>query len=260
MNACLCDNDTTRVLFYAEGFWIAQCLTCGQVRTVTPKGVKRTQFYEEENFSIYIEKEAMFRKIFQDKLTFVQSFRRTGRLLDIGAGVGLFVDEARLMGFDATGVEPSKEAAKAAKKHFGIELINKEFLPTFFSEPFDIVVINHVLEHLPDPKRVIAGATKILNSRGVLVIGVPNFASFLSTIKRGRWQNLIPDQHRWHFTPKTLDQLVISYGYKKVGVSHENHDRTLVHWSRKPVYWILDKFALMTGHAEAMFVLYEKKP
>lgn len=221
----------------------------------------------------------MFRSLFRKLLGFIHKFAPKGTLLDIGAGVGLLLDEARKMGYSVIGFEPSKASVSAAKKYFGINLIPKEFSrkslerSDYTLDPrvrgddnkrsgddgIDIVVINHVLEHLKYPKEIISLCTSTLKKQGTLVIGVPNFDSFMCWIKKGRWQSLIPAQHRWQFTLKSLDQLVIPYGFRRIAVSYENHDRSMHDWWKKPIYSVLDRIALITGHAEAMVVIYQKK-
>lgn len=255
---CLCGEYDAIFLFYAGSYRIVRCVTCGQVRTETPKGVKRTQFYDEDNISIYIEKEEMFRKIFRQKLAFIKQFRESGKLLDIGAGVGLFVDEARRAGFDAQGMEPSNSAVFTAKKNFNISLTNKEFNSSDIKSSASIILINHVLEHMIDPREIILHVQRVLEPTGVLVIGVPNFGSILARLKKDRWQNLIPRQHRWHFTMKTLDALVIPYGFARLGEEHENHDRIMYPMWKRRIYAIIDTIALATGTAEAMLVVYQK--
>lgn len=237
-----------------------RCIGCGQVRTDTPKHLKRTQYYGEENYSFYVQKEEMFRKLFRDKISFIKEFKTKGSLLDIGAGVGLFVSEARKAGFNATGLEPSKGSVRAAKKYFGVRLIEGEFFAKLLAKPVDVIVINHVLEHLPKPKVVIHDAYKVLRRNGLVVIGAPNFGSYLSLLKRGRWQSLIADQHRWHFTLQTLDQLVRPFGFERIGENWENHDRTMHYWWKKPFYFLADQIALQTKLAEAMLVVYKKLP
>ncbi len=259
MSTCFCGATKIDLLFQAGVFTIAQCTSCGQVRTITPTSVKRTQFYEKENFSIYLEKESMFRKIFREKIRFIQQFQKSGTLLDVGAGVGLFVDEARKAGFDAIGLEPSKSAVAAAKKYFNIPLVNQEFNQKLVKGLFDVVVINHVLEHMKNPKEITGGVSNVVKKNGILVIGLPNFDSILRYIKRDRWQNLIPDQHRWHFTKQTLDRLVLPYGFKNIASQHENHDRSMIQGFRRYVYYGIDTIALTTGLAEAILVIYQKK-
>ncbi|MEK7119222.1 MAG: class I SAM-dependent methyltransferase [Patescibacteria group bacterium] len=266
---CLCGTIQSKHLFQAGKYPIVACLVCGQVRTVTPKGISRKQVYQAEDVTIYIEKEQIFRRLFADVVTFIRQFKTSGTLIDIGAGVGLLVDEAKIAGFDAIGFEPSKEMVKAAKKEFGIELIPKKFHKATpckrqgsglenTKTGIDIVVINHVLEHLPNPLDVIRDIRSALVKNGLLVIGVPNFGSFLAIWKKSRWQSLIPDQHRWHFTIQSLDRLIQPLGFIRIGMRQDNHDRSMHPWWKRPAYWMLDLIAVLTGRAEAMLVVYQK--
>ena len=252
---CLCGKNETTPLFQSGLHNVVRCMLCGQVRIEARRGAKRTGYYEEEDVQFYIDHQDMFRRIFREKLAFIHRYVPRGTMVDIGAGVGIFLDEARKMGYKIIGFEPSKASVRAAKKHFGIRLINTEFK---MIEDVDVIVINHVLEHLTDPRHVISLCAKTLSEGGTLVIGVPNFNSFMSWIKRGKWQSLIPDQHRWQFTLATLDQLVLPHGLRRIAVSYENHDRSTHYWWKKPIFAVLDRVALWTGFAEAMFVVYKK--
>ncbi|MEK9143481.1 MAG: class I SAM-dependent methyltransferase [Patescibacteria group bacterium] len=251
---CLCGERGASSLFQSELYAVVRCVACGQVRIEAKRNAKRTGYYQEEDVQFYIDHQEMFRILFRRLLGFVHKFAPRGTLLDIGAGVGLLLDEARSMGYNVIGFEPSKASAVAAKKHFGIRLDSR----LRGNDTVDIVVINHVLEHLKDPKGIMRQCSKILGNTGTLVIGTPNFNSFMCLIKRGKWQSLIPTQHRWQFTLSTLDQLVTPHGFRRIAVSYENHDRSMHYFWKKPIYWVLDWLALLTGRAEAMLVIYKK--
>lgn len=304
---CLCGRTSVTPLFTSGLYDVIKCTYCLQVRIEAQRGAKRTGYYGREDVQFYIDNQDMFRRIFREKLVFIQRYVPRGTMLDVGAGVGLFLDEARSMGYNVIGFEPSRASTQAAKKYFGIKLIPQEFSlkPTkkynhqcvdkivlehqFVNEAkdvkitkrdifrpsskrygvnfgrndvsstrIDIVVINHVLEHLPNPREVISLCAKTLGDAGTLVIGVPNFDSFMSWIKRGKWQSLIPREHRWQFTLKTLDQLVLPHGFRRIAVSYENHDRSMHYRWKRPIYAVLDQIALWTGYAEAMLVIYQK--
>lgn len=199
----------------------------------------------------------MFRDLFQKVVAFISRFRTDGKLVDVGAGVGLLVDEARKAGYDAYGLEPSKAAVIAAKKYFGIRLANSVFSKKTVENP-DIVVLNHVLEHVPEPDKLIDEIHQVLRPKGLLIIGLPNFGSVLAQLKKGRWQSLIPNQHRWHFTRKTLDVLVIPRGFVRLGLSSSDHDRSMHPIWKRPFYAILDTISIMTATGEAILVAYEK--
>ncbi|MBI5449265.1 class I SAM-dependent methyltransferase [Candidatus Gottesmanbacteria bacterium] len=258
---CLCRATEATALFTAGVFPIVRCCACGQVRTETPRGVVRKQVYRANDADIYVDKEAMFRRLFRDVVNFISQFQSSGTLVDIGAGVGLLVDEARRAGYEAVGLEPSKEMVRAAKKFFGVSLIPSKFSRHSILKArgkVDIIVLNHVLEHLPKPVAILQGAWDVLNPEGLLVIGVPNFGSFLAGWKKDRWQSLIPDQHRWHFTLRSLDRLTVPLGYMRIGMRQENHERSIHYWWKRPLYWLLDMVAIWTGKGEAMLIVYKK--
>lgn len=262
---CLCGESEATSLFGSGLYDVIKCNTCKLVRIVAEPGAKKTGYYKKEDVQFYIDKQDMFRLLFRKLLGNIYKFAPNGTLLDIGAGVGLLLDEARKMGYSVLGFEPSKASVAAAKKHFGIELVPHEFhkvtpCNTARSdlENIDIIVINHVLEHLENPREVIRLCAKTLKNSGTLVIGAPNFDSFMSRMKKGKWQSLIPTQHRWQFSLSTLDQLVVPHGFRRIAVSYENHDRSMHNSWKKPIYWVLDRIALWTGHGEAMLVVYKK--
>lgn len=255
---CFCGASHATLLFRAGSYNILQCTSCDQVRTEARTSAKRTGYYEEEDVQFYIDHQEIFRSLFRKLLGFIYKYAPKGTFLDIGAGVGLLLDEARHMGYRVIGLEPSQSSVKAAKNHFGIKLIQKEFLPGVITKKVDIILLNHVLEHLSNPREVIGLCANTLRAGGILVIGVPNFDSFMCRIKKGRWQSLIPAQHRWQFTLAALDRLVTPHGFRRIAVSYDNHDRSMHYWWKKPIYRVLDRVAIATGHAEAMVVIYRK--
>lgn len=252
---CLCGEKQTTLLFQSGLYDVLRCTACGQVHIEAPRGAKRTGYYKEEDVQFYVNHQTMFRRLFHKMLVFIRPYAPRGTIVDVGAGVGLFLDEARKIGYKVIGFEPSKASVVAAKTHFGIDLVNAEFRVT---DGVDIIVINHVLEHLANPDAVIRRCAKTLGQGGTLVIGVPNFGSFMRLIKRGKWQSLIPREHRWQFSLQTLDRLVLSHGFRRIAVSYENHDRSMHPSWKKPIYALLDRIALWTGFAEAMLVIYKK--
>ena len=247
-------------------------MACGQVRIEARDKAVRTGYYEEEDVRFYIDHQEMFRSLFRKLLDFIHEYAPGGTLMDIGAGVGLLLDEARNMGYRVIGFEPSKPSVREAEKYFGIKLFPEEFskktldsrrsLPRTLmrgaNDTINIIVMNHVLEHIKNPKEIIGRCAKTLRDSGTLVVGVPNFDSFMCRIKKGKWQSLIPAQHRWQFTLAALDLLVVPHGFRRIAVSYENHDRSMHYWWKKPIYAVLDRIALATGHGEAMVVIYKK--
>lgn len=257
-NNCICGKSEHQSIFYAGVYEIVRCRFCHQIRTISPSSASRTQEYAEADIHVYIEKQEMFRSIFRRIVSFIQRYQVGGTFVDIGAGVGLLVDTAKQMGFSAYGVEPSVPSVRAAQKYFQVTLSSNLGELRKKVKSADVVLLNHVVEHLPDPKKILSEVAHLLKPHGNLVIGVPNIASLIGSLKRERWQSLIPDQHRWHFSLKTLDNLVLPLGFVRVGVICDNHDRSIHPFWKRPIYFVVDAISDIFANGEAILVSYRK--
>ncbi len=130
-----------------------------------------------------------------------------GKLLDIGCGAGEKLAILRdLTGLAVQGVEPDDRAAESARTLFSLDVRTGFFSPEDYPEgSFDVVRINHVIEHVPDPVGLLDGIHRVLKPGGVLIgetenIECPSFAVF------GRfWALLHLPYHLVLFSEKTLE-------------------------------------------------------
>lgn len=100
----------------------------------------------------------------------------SGRLLDIGAGIGHFIHVASRF-FDVYGTELSREAVKVAKEKYDVKIYNTSLDGIEFGEnSFDIITMHQVLEHVPYPGETIKECHRLLKKDGLLYISVPNEA------------------------------------------------------------------------------------
>lgn len=100
-----------------------------------------------------------------------------GRVLDIGAGGGEFLAEAKRLGFEVEGVEPSVGFAQYAERTYGVKVhiapLNKI---DFGDRKFDLVHSFHVFEHLRDPLASMKLVHSLLVPGGYFFVAVPNMA------------------------------------------------------------------------------------
>jgi 2-polyprenyl-3-methyl-5-hydroxy-6-metoxy-1,4-benzoquinol methylase len=134
-----------------------------------------------------------------------------GRLLEIGSSVGFFLNAARLE-FDCYGVEPSSWAAQIARERFGLEVHTGPF-ETYEAPPasFDVVVMIDVLEHVLDPRALLARAASLLCPGGVCYLVTPDISSLSARLLRRYWWGLRP-AHLTYFAPPTLTRLLDESG------------------------------------------------
>ncbi|GIV83545.1 MAG: hypothetical protein KatS3mg052_0552 [Candidatus Roseilinea sp.] len=176
----LCQATTTRPLFGP----IEQCTGCGLVRTRSASQFESShpdpKQYGEDYFTrrnLYLPEQAAFLKMFASTLDRLQPFKASGKLLDIGCGPGLLLKVALERGYSAHGCDISEWATAFARSQ-GLDVrtgVLQEL--QYRTGEFDIVVLNHTLEHMPDPLGTLHEVYRILANDGALLVGVPNFAS-----------------------------------------------------------------------------------
>ena len=138
------------------------------------------------------------------------------RILDVGSGEGFFkffFDSVCTEKIEWHGIEIWKERADFCK-HIGYHVtevnLEKDNLP-FGDEHFDVVLASHVIEHLPDPGRIVKEMGRVLKREGMLLIATPTkppviaeIDAFLHTISK---RNIGETQQA--FTHKKLEKLVL---------------------------------------------------
>ncbi|WP_309735692.1 class I SAM-dependent methyltransferase [Chamaesiphon sp. OTE_75_metabat_556] len=94
-------------------------------------------------------------------------------MLDIGCGIGTTLLVAKELGVNCVGVEPNPYATEYAKQHLSLDLISGYFSANVFSDKFDAIVIDMVLEHVPLIQSFMTDVFSILKPEGVVYLAVP---------------------------------------------------------------------------------------
>lgn len=139
---------------------------------------------------------------------------REGKVLDIGAGIGAFLNTMKRKGWEVTGVEPDESARKQAFDLFGLSLHEPGLLKELPPASFDAITLWHVLEHVHQLHHYIEELKTLLKPQGKIFIAVPNYNSVDSSIYRSYWAAYDVPRHLYHFTPKSMDVLVKQHGLR----------------------------------------------
>jgi SAM-dependent methyltransferase len=146
--------------------------------------------------------------------------RAPERLLDIGAGRGRFVAEARAAGWQACGIEPSQRGVAGARA-LGVELQRAGIDDADVAAgSLDAATLWHVLEHLDEPGPALARIAAWLRPGGLLLVGVPNLGSVQARAGGDAWYHLDVPRHRTHFTVAGLHALLRASGLEPVTTRH----------------------------------------
>lgn len=146
-------------------------------------------------------------------------FSVPGTVLDVGCGRGEFLHvlSARFPQLSLLGVEPSAAEAEYARERYRLDVRVGMFEAMDSLPKVDIVNMFHVLEHVHDPARTLGRVASLLNPGGLLLLEVPNMKLSRVDLPFGR-RLLSPGfynpEHLWHFTPRSLDALLVKQGYR----------------------------------------------
>ncbi len=144
------------------------------------------------------------------------SGQSTGRILDIGAGVGAFASTMKEQGWHTTALEPDSSARAEAKKQYGIDLMLPNELYSFEPQIFDVITMWHVLEHVHDLQGYWKNFNRVLPVGGKLIIAVPNYTSSDAEHYGAIWAAFDVPRHLYHFSPASMAQLAGMHGFSIV--------------------------------------------
>lgn len=212
----LCGSVGWRRVLAGPGFTVVRCQACGLARTEPlPRddgdpGSDNGAFYER----IYREQREFRYALAGAMLEAVLAFGAPGRLLDIGCGMGFFLDLATRRGYACLGIDRSPAATRFARERFKLDVWTGDFIQADVGvETFDVVTMNHVLEHVTTPIAFLEKVRKALKPGGTVISSSPNFGGALPRILGGRWNGLQPTEHVWHFTPITYGAAFTRAGF-----------------------------------------------
>jgi SAM-dependent methyltransferase len=194
---------------------LLECVDCGAVQQpVLPAGAELHELYRDMTDDAYLGEEAGRRATGARLLDLIGRFVPAGRLLDVGCGPGLLLDEARRRGYETLGLELSRASAVHARDALGLdvrELALEDFADDRDPPGFDVVVLADVIEHLDDPVGGIACCAALLRPGGVLCVVTPDPSSATARAAGRRWWGFVP-AHTCLLPRTTLRELLTSAG------------------------------------------------
>lgn len=169
-------------------------------------------YHRDDDYKKY---ESLFENIFRKRVNLISKFVKKGKMLEIGSATGVMLMLFKSRGWDALGIEPSGSCKEAEGK--GLRVLNVKFeeakLPKDY---FDLVVLNHTLEHMDNPMSVLKRVNTLLKEGGIVFIDVPNAGGLGAKILGKHWPYLLPNEHKHQFTKKELNNLLDKSGFKVV--------------------------------------------
>ncbi len=143
---------------------------------------------------------------------------RKGFVVDVGCGEGELCAELAREGWrNIIGVDVAKSrVARAREQHPHLTFLDRplqaEDVPP---EGADLIIMDNVIEHLPQPAEFLQGLRPLLNPRGRIALITPNMESGHFRLLGRRWtQELAPHVHIYLFTANSLRSLLDQAGFE----------------------------------------------
>jgi SAM-dependent methyltransferase len=179
-------------------------------------------YYEEEYF---LGRKSKRHKRFEHRVNKAMrqireglEFTKAQDLLDVGCALGYVLEGGKRLGLKSSGLDVSKFAAEfCTELGFDAKEGSLESLP-WDNQSFDLVVMKHVLEHTPDPKKALTEVHRVLRPGGSVVATVPNLRYWKGILLKRRYRYFRPDdlgmQHYVYYTPNTLALVFKKSGFQ----------------------------------------------
>ena len=220
----ICERDEAGLLFDKDSLSVVICKQC-RLRYVNPRTSRQT--LETEYIEDYYPPDKVER-IHTDNMEWLQmterltelemQHRSKGRLLDVGCGIGTFLNLAREQGWEPHGIDPSKSGSAFAQEKHKLDVrCGDIFEADFPSAYFDAIVLYHVLEHISELNPFLSELRRVLKpGTGTLVIEVPNGESLQSRLQKANWPYVHPHDHLYYFSAHSLPKLLRKHGFNNV--------------------------------------------
>ncbi len=139
-----------------------------------------------------------------------------GRSLEVGCGDGRLLAKMQDRGWVVEGQDVDAQAVEQARRISGAQVylgsLSDLALP---AETYDVIVMNHVLEHVYDPTALVGDCRRLLKPGGLLVATTPNPDSFGHARFGRAWRGLEPPRHLHLLPPPALSKIASVAGYKE---------------------------------------------
>jgi len=216
-----------RLLHLPGQFRMTRCRQCGLMRQNPRLAWESLKYYYPEDYSPHVplvrEETSVLRRLDRrygmwKQMRAVERFQRGGRLLDVGCGTGVFLEEAQRSGrWEVVGIEPTEKAAAYARKVLGVPVHEGRFsdidLPV---NSFDAITLWNVLEHLAYPIADLRRAHQLLRENGWLVFAIPNVESLAARIFGPYWVGWDLPRHLYLFPSPVLRAILSALGFRCV--------------------------------------------
>jgi SAM-dependent methyltransferase len=213
-NCLICSSSELKPLKDYQKAHLCKCNACGFVFAHRiPTEQELIDYYDGYGRNDYLSPVTI--KRYNELLDAMEPFRETNKLLDVGCGIGYFLEVAKERGWEVHGTEYTDRAIEICEGK-GISMKQGKLDPSNYEpESFDVITSFEVLEHINNPVEEITNFNTLLRNGGLVYLTTPNFNSLLRHRLKERYDVITYPEHLSYYTPSTLKKLFVKHGFCK---------------------------------------------
>ncbi len=231
----ICRTADARPVHVIDGHRIVECARCSH-RYVSPRpamdevvAIYGADYFENPAFAAadhdayfgyadYLKERPNIQLRAAQLLGFIERHQPPGRLLDIGCGLGLFVEVAGQRGWDAWGLDINEHAVSWAKANVTDQVDVGTMADLGATDAsFDCITMFDVIEHVADPREELQAVWRALRPGGLLVVLTPDAGALVSRALGSRWLEMKrAPEHLQFFSADGLAALLRHAGFTPI--------------------------------------------
>jgi hypothetical protein len=187
-----------------------------------------------DGYADYLGDAERHRQAARRRLSLIDRFVPSrGRLLDVGAAAGFFVDEAIHVDWEAEGIDIAAHVVEWGRRELDVPLRVGEISAVEDRGAYTVVTMWDYIEHSLDPAGDLASCNELLVPDGIVALSTGDLDSLAARITRSRWHLLTPRHHNFFFSARTLTRLLERSGFEIAWLGHPGARYSLAHLAYK---------------------------
>ncbi len=217
------------------GSKLVRCRDCGFFYANPPpareseENYYKTRYHEDQSDGYWYEGRI---DVFKRSLGRMGKFLKdSGALVDVGCGMGYFMDMAGSRGWETAGVDISDSGIRHAKDTLNLNVVRGSLRDAGFKENyFDAATLWNTLDQIYDPKDTLIEINRVLKKGGFVFIRVPNlsfhlklfrFSKAVKYILNLKREDTITVFHLYSFDQRSIRNILKAAGFCNVRVRTE---------------------------------------
>lgn len=201
-----CNNSNLKYIGdRSDGTMLFECPQCGLI--MRDGAIYDDTYYKEDYYvddADIIEKQNMRYQLMQ----YVIQDLSERNVLDIGCGLGYYLEKVSSLCKHACGVELSAWATKCCRRK-GLDVYNSSIEDFNTNQTFDLITAWEVIEHVGDLKSFLYSIKRLLSKKGIFMISTPNAGSYRARKQGLQWNGFKwSPEHVYYFTATALNNLL----------------------------------------------------